>query len=528
MTTETGSMDPQHDQNASRLVEALNAVLNQVAKPSAVLKTILHQAVAQTGAERGVFVEISKSGTLSYRVLDRFQQEDLTGAAGRYSSTIFSKVLDSGQPVILGNAVGDPRFSGSGSIHDFNLVSVLCMPIRVGTKVSALVHLESNQPNHFSERHLELVESLLELSGPVLGALQAGEGVIRQYDELRESETRVREELEKDRDLLAQDWSFGRFVGRSASVRALGHSVRRAAESDFPVLLIGETGTGKSILARVLHHQSPRSKRVLATVFCPSLEKGMVEAELFGHKRGAFTGAVADRVGKVQAAENGTLLLDEIGELPLEIQPKLLRLLQEKTYERVGDPTERKANVRVIAATNRDLRREVQEGRFRRDLYERLNYVPIRVPPLRERKYDIPVLLRHCLDLHELGRWVELSPEAEQFLMTLDFAWPGNVRHLEQLAARLALERPEEPVTPPDLERLLETSEADDAENGPTLPSASELEKGLPAFLAHAEKHWLEEAMRRYADLSKKDLARKLNIGESTLHKKIKLYGIDG
>src|SRR5206468_6934535 len=130
------------------------------------------------------------------------------------------------------------------------------------------------------------------------------------------------------------------------------------------------------------------------------------------HRKGAFTGALTDRLGKVQAADKGTLFLDEIGELPLEIQPKLLRLLQEKTYERVGDPQERKSDVRVIAATNRDLEVEVREGRFRRDLYERLNFIPIRIPPLRERREDIPLLLRHCLDQYAEGRWIELGPEA--------------------------------------------------------------------------------------------------------------------
>src|SRR5207249_4746150 len=144
--------------------------------------------------------------------------------------------------------------------------------------------------------------------------------------------------------------------------------------------------------------------------------KGMVEAELFGHRKGAFTGALSDRVGKVQAADRGTIFLDEIGDLPLEIQPKLLRLLQEKTYERVGDSVERRADVRVVAATNRDLEEEVRAGRFRRDLYERLNFVPIRVPPLRERTEDSPLLLRHCLDQHESGRWIELSQDAFDFL----------------------------------------------------------------------------------------------------------------
>jgi transcriptional regulator with GAF, ATPase, and Fis domain len=515
-----------NDQNGRRggavgpLLDALGDVLGQVARPSAVLERLLHAAARATSAERGVFVAVGDAGSLSYRVLYRFEPQELGGAYRRYSSTIFARVLESGRGVRIASAVDDATFSEAGSIHDMNLVSVLCQPVRIDGRIAGLVHLEHGRPDHFTVQHERLLASLLELSVPVLRALEASERVLARNDELREASSRAQEALELDRGQLVRDWSFGRFIGRSAAVRALGHSVARAARSEFPVMLIGETGTGKSILARVLHHQSRRAQGSFVTVFCPSLEKGLVEAELFGHRRGAFTGAVADRIGKVQAAEGGTLFLDEIGELPPEIQPKLLRLLQERTYERVGDPYERRADVRVIAATNRDLRREVQEGRFRRDLYERLNYVPLRVPPLRERRYDIPVLLRHALDQLEEGRWIELSADAERYLMELDFAWPGNVRHLEQLAARLALTSPNEPVSAAELEGLLEPGGIDAAPVG-------DFESGLPEYLERAERQWLEEALRRYADVPKKELARKLNIGESTLHKKIKLYRLD-
>jgi DNA-binding NtrC family response regulator len=284
------------------------------------------------------------------------------------------------------------------------------------------------------------------------------------------------------------------------------------------VLILGETGTGKSIVARVLHYAGPRANGPWITVFCPSLERGMVEAELFGHRRGAFTGAVKDRVGKVQAADRGTLFLDEIGELPLEIQPKLLRLLQEKTYERVGDPTELHADVRVIAATNRDLEMEVQEGRFRRDLFERLRFIPIRIPPLRERLGDLDLLLRHCLDQTDTGRWITLSPEACELLARLDYSWPGNVRHIEQLAARLIMEAPRGPVPAAELLRLL---------GAPTSNSPSDrLEAGLPKLLEDAERGWLEEGLRRYASLTRAELAARLKISESALYKKLRYYGI--
>jgi DNA-binding NtrC family response regulator len=213
------------------------------------------------------------------------------------------------------------------------------------------------------------------------------------------------------------------------------------------------------------------------------------------------------------------LFLDEIGDLPLEIQPKLLRLLQEQTYERIGDPTEHHVDLRIIAATNRDLEREVAEGRFRLDLFERLNFVPVRIPPLRERTEDIPRLLRHALDQHEQGRWIEISPEAARRLSELDFAWPGNVRHLEQLAARLSLGGTPSPVGAEDLLALLDRRRAGDR------PASADLSTGLPALLADAERSWLEQALRFHPQATRAELATRLKISESALYKKLKQYG---
>jgi Nif-specific regulatory protein len=454
------------------------------------------------------------------------------GEKGTFSRTIFAHVLKTGEPLLLENALDHPPFQKSQSVAKFRLTSVLCMPIRVDDEIRALVHLEHSKPGHFRQQHQALLQSLIEVAGPLLEALRAGGAVLKERDQLRASEALLREEAEESRGVLAREWSFGRFVGRSSAIRELEETVRKAAGTDFPVLLLGETGTGKSILARVIHYSGPRAGRTFATVFCPSLEKGMVEAELFGHKKGTFTGALTDRAGKVQAADKGTLFLDEIGDLPMEIQPKLLRLLQEKTYERVGDPEERRADVRVIAATNRDLESEVRTGRFRRDLYERLNFVPIRVPPLRERKEDIALLLRHCLEQNEAGRWIEIAPEASDYLTQLDFAWPGNVRHLEQLAARLILDGSREPVTASKVVRLLAVS-GGDGSGSPAGSSGSEsesrsLDAGLPALLEEAEKAWLSEAVRRYPRLTRSELAAKLKISESALYKKLREYNIGG
>jgi len=500
------------------LIDALRRVLCQLAEPVTVLRAVLDQAVMLTGADRGLFVEVEAQGELAYRVLHGLEPRQVEGERGRFSRQVFKRVLETGRPARVGDALDDPMFADAESVRELNMRAVLCVPIVAGGRIAALVHLENRTPGHFGPEHAELLRSLVEVAGPILEALQAGRDVLRERDQLVLSEGQYRGEAEEHRRRMASEWSFGRFIGRSAAVRELGALVVKAAATDFPVLVSGETGTGKSILARTLHYASPRREGPLITVFCPSLEKGMVEAELFGHRRGAFTGAVSDRLGKVQAADRGTLFLDEVGELPAEIQPKLLRLLQEKTFERVGDPEERRADVRVIAATNRDLEAEVAEGRFRRDLFERLNFLPIRVPPLRERVEDIPLLLRHCLDQTDSGRWVQVSDDALAYLQQLEFSWPGNVRHVEQLAARLAMEASRVPVDAAAIARLLDARDGAGAEVG--------LEAGLPRLLEDAERKWLAEALRRYPGLKRAELANRLKISESALYKKLRAYGI--
>ncbi len=221
------------------------------------------------------------------------------------------------------------------------------------------------------------------------------------------------------------------------SVRGVLDIVARAAQSDAAVLFRGESGTGKGVLARALHKQSKRRERPFVLVNCPTLSEDLLASELFGHAKGAFTGAIRDQVGRVEAAEGGTLFLDEIGEMPANLQAKLLRFLQEKQFERIGETRTRQADVRVVAATNRDLDADVRNGTFREDLLYRLNVVEVRVPALRERREDILPLARHFLSFfaRSMGRSVPgLSPAAEQALG--DHAWPGNVRELRNAIER--------------------------------------------------------------------------------------------
>ena len=214
----------------------------------------------------------------------------------------------------------------------------------------------------------------------------------------------------------------------------------KAANSDSTILLLGENGTGKSVLARSIHHRSPRRAESFVTVSCPSLSRELLESELFGHAKGAFTGAHAETQGKVAAADGGTLFLDEIGELPLEIQAKLLRLLQEREYERVGENKPRRANVRIISATNRDLAAAVQQGKFREDLYYRLNVISLRLPSLRQRVQDIRrlALLHLAFSAAHAGKPAQAFSE-EAFSAMQAYSWPGNLRELRNVIERAVI-----------------------------------------------------------------------------------------
>jgi formate hydrogenlyase transcriptional activator len=232
-------------------------------------------------------------------------------------------------------------------------------------------------------------------------------------------------------------------VGESDALRSVMHRVDQVAGTEASVLLCGETGTGKELIARAVHARSPRRDRAFVTVNCAALPATLIESELFGRERGAFTGALTSQAGRFELAHHGTVFLDEIGELPLELQPRLLRVVQERQVERLGSPRTVEVDVRVIAATNRDLGEEVRRGRFRRDLYYRLNVFPITMPALRERRSDIPALVRHLVERfgEQLGRRVDaIPPDVMRALETYD--WPGNVRELENVVQRAMILSP--------------------------------------------------------------------------------------
>ena len=303
------------------------------------------------------------------------------------------------------------------------------------------VTLTLNDPT-VSRYHLELaavrdgiaVRDLGSTNGTWLASALVREVVVRGEVELLAGRTRLRLSIERERDPveLSAASSFGRLMGSSPAMRAVYTALERAAPTTSPVLVTGESGTGKELAARAVHEASARRDKAFEVVDCGGLPPSLIEAELFGHERGAFTGAVGDRPGAFERADGGTLFLDELGEMPLEVQPKLLRALGEREVRRVGGSKVRKVDVRVVAATNRDLRREVNAGRFRADLFYRLAVIQVPMPPLRERLEDLGVLVPSLVEALRSERGIDPSValDPEVWPQLTQHSWPGNVREL--------------------------------------------------------------------------------------------------
>ncbi len=330
----------------------------------------------------------------------------------------------------------------------------------------------------------------------------------------------LRAENQRMREELDQRYQFDNIIGRSSAMRDIFHTVERVAPTRATVLLAGESGVGKDMIARAIHQHSPRKNHAFVKINCTAIPENLMESELFGYEKGAFTGATASKPGKFEQADRGTAFLDEIGDVPGNIQVKLLRILQERQFERLGSNVTRNVDVRVIAATNVDLRAALEQGRFREDLYYRLNVVPISIPALRERKEDIPFLAIHFVQKlwKELGSLAkEISPAAIDRL--INHRWPGNVRELENTIERSLVLASGEILQPADI-RI----EAPRNVSSPSLQQAPLLPEG--ETLEHWEQMMIREALRR-ANGNKSQAARILGLTRNALRYRLSQMGLD-
>jgi formate hydrogenlyase transcriptional activator len=336
------------------------------------------------------------------------------------------------------------------------------------------------------------------------------------FDQIAELKEKLQTEKVYLEEEIRTDHNFEEIVGESPALRRVLKEVETVAPTDSTVLIRGETGTGKELIARALHHLSPRRDRTFVKLNCAAIPTGLLESELFGHEKGAFTGAVSQKVGRFELAHEGTLFLDEVGDIPLELQPKLLRVLQDQEFERLGGTKALSVNVRLVAATHRDLRRMVADGQFRGDLYYRLNVFPLVLPPLRERREDIPRLVRHLTQkfARRMGRRIETIP-AEAMDALARYPWPGNIRELQNLIERAVILSPG-PVLHVSLGDLKSTS------------APPEESSATPVTLADAEREHVLSALRdtNWVIGGPNGAAARLGLPRSTFYRIMSKLGI--
>ncbi|XZE56355.1 sigma 54-interacting transcriptional regulator [Planctomycetaceae bacterium SH139] len=432
------------------------------------------------------------------------------------------------EPLVIDDIAAETRwpefFQGT---KQFGVQSTCDLPLTTARQKLGTLVFASKLPKAFSQQDVEflkLVSSHVAIAVENALAFQEIEGLKKQ---LEQEKSYLEEEFRSDHN-------FGEIVGENAELRKVLKHVETVAVTDSTVLIYGETGTGKELIARGVHDRSPRHGRTFIKLNCAAIPTGLLESELFGHEKGAFTGAVNQKVGRFELADGGTLFLDEIGDIPSELQPKLLRVLQEQEFERLGGTKTIKVNVRVISATHHDLQEMVNQGEFRSDLFYRLNVFPISLPPLRERADDIPRLIRYFTQLFSkrMGRSIETIP-ANVIEHLCQYSWPGNIRELQNVIERAVILSPGKQLQVAIQELSLATkveSQPDaTSESDDQTPLATATSEPDAQTLADAEREHILNALQRAQWVVGGDngAAALLGLKRTTLQKKMKKLGIE-
>ena len=382
-----------------------------------------------TGAERGAIFMIDgeSSPPLILRAAKNITSEDINAPGFKHSLELIQETARTGRGRILDLDASKNAASLSGD----EIRSCICVPLSIRNKlVGVLYHDNRMLRSVFRESDLEILNYFAAQAAIAMDNAQA-------WEALQEMYRKQKEEKQYFEEQYLESLHFEDFVGNSPAIQRVFKSVEQVSRTETTVLIRGESGAGKELVARTVHRRSPRRDNPFISVHCSALPESLITSELFGHEKGAFTGAVSRRLGRFELAAGGTLFLDEIGDIPMEVQVRLLRVLQEKSFERVGGHETLYSDFRLLAATNRDLEKEIKAGRFREDLYYRLNVFPIQVPPLRDRKEDIPLLAHYFLEIYanKSNKSVKRILESEMARL-VDYDWPGNVRELENVIER--------------------------------------------------------------------------------------------
>jgi transcriptional regulator with GAF, ATPase, and Fis domain len=505
-----------------RKLSVINRQLLQTDDMEAVFKSLMDAALEISGAKNGLLLlktETEEGPLPGYRVVTskNLSQSDLGTESFTVSLSAVREAAETGKAVVTDNALQDPRFQKSKSVALHGLKSILALPLKDASGVMGVFYLDNPlDAGVFSD---EAVTSLEAFADTAALALQKSRMIAELKASNSDLQVEVQEEMGRRQELeremeanrLKLKHQYGDIVGRSPKMISVLQLVDRITESKVPVWIFGESGTGKEAIARALHFNSARAKAAFVSENCSALPETLLESELFGHKKGAFTHADRDKKGRFEYANKGTVFLDEIADMSLNLQAKLLRFLQEGEVRPVGANDTVKVDVRVVSASNKDLHRLVEEGKFREDLFYRLNGITVTLPPLRERMEDLPLLIDHFLK--EKG--VKIHADALRFLM--NYPWPGNIRELQNTIETAALFAEDGQILPKSFEfkpAVLSKRRAGTAamKAHPKAPMEPELEKILVAV--------------RDQGYHKGNAAKVLGISRRNLYTKLEKYGV--
>ncbi|MFH1729639.1 MAG: sigma 54-interacting transcriptional regulator [Pseudomonadota bacterium] len=438
----------------------INSKINSQLDKEKLLGLIMDSAIAISGAERGFLILLDEEKNLQIPIARNIERHNLKKEAENVSMSIINKVIARGEPILSSDAVSDARFDNAKSIFNLKIRSILCFPIKADENIIGAIYLDNRFDRGVFTTDDELLTEafcnqaaiaienakLFEENLQKQSMLETQKGQIEELNKKLKMKVakqevelmEVKEELEVHRTKDSLKYDYKNIIGQSPKMMEVLSLVDKITESDLPILVNGESGTGKELVARAIHYNGPRKTKAFVTENCAALSETLLESELFGHKKGAFTGASSDKKGLFEIADQGTIFLDEIGDMSLNMQKKLLRVLQEGEIRKIGDDRIIKVNARLVSATHRDLTKLVSTGQFREDLFYRINVVKIELPPLRERPDDVPILIKYFVEKFCETKdipTIEISQEVYAILKS--YPWPGNIRELENEINRL-------------------------------------------------------------------------------------------
>ena len=487
--------------------------------PSSQIEQILKFALQSTDSERGFVIACAQENEPKFLVSKNIEDNFIPSPQSQISKTLIKMALDSKKPIRILNPSEDPNYNLINTMAPISGRSIMLIPIISGENLTALIYLDRNSSKGpFTEPD---EKNLCSTTEQISGFLK--EVIDKYFDGVK------LEKMGKDLSRLLGDlrsrYDFSYIVGKSKSLMDVLNWVAKAAQSTVPVFIEGESGVGKELLARAIHFNSSRASKPFVSVNCSAISPTIIESELFGHEKGSFTGAIKEREGFITAANDGTLMLDEITELPVFLQPKLLRAIQFGEVQKVGSSSVENVNLRIIATTNRDVKSHIKEGKFREDLYYRLKVIHILVPPLRQRADDIPILVNHiCAKIAPQIGMQDCKVDEEAMEILKRYQFPGNVRELEGILYRACAISKDNIITVEDIpEDVLQEVRKQNETSGGSEPKYHNMRNSV---VEESEKEFLRKILGKNSG-NVTEAAREAGISRATMYRMITKYKLN-